>query len=503
MKTVSETINWLNSANHVKCILVDISEVRNQTNTADTTFYFSSLPYTPEYNPILQSGLSFTESLSIDASISISYGTIELDNTAGHSDSLLTYVWKRRPIKIYLGDPSWTKSDFVLIFDGLVEDLISTNENSLTISLFDKLQKLNDVLQTRAIKDLSYSESITTSTTRDTVLPLLFGEAFNLQPLYVDNGSTANTGKIYKVHDGNIDDIIEVRDNGVPVPIIKKLSTGEFETASNPQGVLTCTARANATSICTVPELIKIIVKNHGNTTNRFVDADIDFSAVSGNTSKVGLYCKDRLNILDACSQLAKSINAGLVCSSISITGTNLSNYQVTTSKLKLIELKAPTGTSKWNLTDDYMVEGSLSIRETFPVKPTVKLAYCKNYTIQQTVSEGLNPGSNFSEEYLYITNTLAQEQILYRDTGSVEEETTALLITSEASAEAQKRSQLWGTQRFLINATYLPQFIFVQLGDIVSITSNRFSLSSSKQGIIYSVTRNWLTGLVDIGVLV
>ena len=501
MKTVAEIIAWLNSPSHIKCILVDILEVRNQANTQDTAFYFSNLPYSIEYNPTLQSGISFTESLSSDANISISYGTLELDNTGGHSDSFLTYVWKRRPIKIYLGDPNWLKSDFVLIFDGLVEDLVSTNENTLSISLVDKMQKLNDVLQLRALKDLNYTES--TSASKENVLPLLFGEAFNFQPMYIDNGSTANTGKIYKIHDGSLDEIIEVRDNGVPIPVTKNLGLGQFETLSNPVGTLTCSARANNPNNCTVPELIKIIVKNYGTQTNRFVDADIDFSGIT-NTSKVGLYCSDRINILEACNQLAKSINAGLVCSSISITGTNVNDYEVTTSKLKLIELKTATGqTSKWNLSDDYMVMGSLSISETFVIKPTIKLAYCKNYTIQQTVADGVNPASTFNDEYLYITNTLSIEQTLYRDTGSVQEEITLLLDTSEATTEAQKRSQLWGTQRFLVTATYLPQFIFVQLGDVVTITSSRFNLNSGKQGIVYSITRNWLTGLVDIGVLV
>lgn len=500
MKTVSQIISWLNSSSHIKCILLDITEVTD-SNNQNTTFYFSSMPYSPEYISIIKSGLNFTESLSAEANISISYGTVELDNTGGHIDILLNYTWKKRPVKIYLGDPSWIKNDFVLIFDGLVEDLISNGENTLSLSLVDKMQRLNDVLKTKLLQQLNYSES--NSTAKENVVPLLFGEVFNFQPLYVDNGSTGNTGKIYKVHDGVIENIIEVRDNGIPIDIIKYLNKGEFETISNPVGTITCSARTNAINLCTVPELIKIIVQNYTtNVANAFTSSEIDFSNIT-NSSKVGIYCNQRLNILDICNQLAKSINAGLICTNISITGTNISNYQVSTSKLRLIELKAPTETSKWELTDDYMVVNSLSISETFPVKPVIKLAYCKNYTVQQTVAGGVNPASNFQEEYLYTTNTLTAEQLLYRDTGLVNEEVTQLLITSEAQVEAQKRSSLWGIQRFLITATYLPQFIFVQLGDIVTIKSNRFNLSSGKKGLVYSIVRDWLTGLVTIGVLV
>jgi hypothetical protein len=149
------------------------------------------------------------------------------------------------------------------------------------------------------------------------------------------------------------------------------------------------------------------------------------------------------------------------------------------------------------------MVEGSLSISETFPVKPVIKLSYCKNYTVQTAVAEGLNPAINFANEYLYVTSQNATNQALYKDTGTITEEPTLLLTTTEAQAEADKRLALWSTQRFLVTATYFPEYIFVQLGDIVNITSNRYNLSTGKLGIVYSINRDWLTGMVQIGVLV
>jgi len=44
---------------------------------------------------------------------------------------------------------------------------------------------------------------------------------------------------------------------------------------------------------------------------------------------------------------------------------------------------------------------------------------------------------------------------------------------------------------------------MFVQLGDIVQITSARFGLSGGALVLVYSVTRNWITGFINIGVLV
>jgi hypothetical protein len=149
------------------------------------------------------------------------------------------------------------------------------------------------------------------------------------------------------------------------------------------------------------------------------------------------------------------------------------------------------------------MVTGSLSISETFDVRPSIKLAYCKNYTIQATVAEGLNPESKFDEEWLYSTAVNTTNRTLYRDSGTVAAEETLLLTTAAANTESAKRLSLWEKQRYIITAKYLPELIFVQLGDIVEVKSARFGLSSGKTGMVYSISRDWITGLIDIGVLI
>jgi hypothetical protein len=125
------------------------------------------------------------------------------------------------------------------------------------------------------------------------------------------------------------------------------------------------------------------------------------------------------------------------------------------------------------------------------------------NYTVQQTVAAGVNPDSKFDEDYLTVTQINSTNKTLYKDTGTISQENTLLITESDASAEAIKRLNLWGVQRKLITATYLPELIFVQLGDIVTIKSNRFNLSGGKTGLVFSITRDWITGQVQIGVLV
>jgi len=499
MKKVSELINWLNTPDHIKCTLVDIVGVGGTTDS----FYLSSVAYnsTINYWPIINGGLIFTESLSVDGSVSSSFGSLELVNFNGEYDYLLDYVWKRRRVKIYLGDPSWPKSDFVLIFDGLVEDLTCDSESSLTISIFDKLQKLNDNITEKTLLNTSYSQN-----TQNTILPLLFGECFNVQPLFVGTDNTKDIRNVYMYHDGvktggGTSGLIEVRDNGIPVEVVEDITEGTFSLISDPRGTVTCSAQGYAPYTNTVAGIIAAIVKNYGANHNKFTDSDIAFEDFT-NTKKVGIFIKDRINILDVCSQLAKSVNAGLICPSITI-----ANDTVSASKLKLIELTAPKiladSEYKFKFTDASMVEGSLAISQTFPVRPIIKLSYCKNYTVQATVAEGVNPAVNFSYEYSYVTAKDDAKQILYNDSGTATEEPTLLLVESEAEEEAANRLLLWSKQRFLVTAIYFPEFIFVQLGDRVSIQSSRFNLTTAKPGIVFSIQRDWVTGMVQIGVLI
>lgn len=492
MKTVSEILTWLNTPGHIKCILADITEVGN---SPVANFFLSNLAYfgdNQSYNAAITGGLSFGESLNVDGQASLSYGSLEFVNADGIHDDYLTYVWNKRPIKVYLGDPSWPKSDFVLIFDGLIQEITAPNENTLSFILFDKLQRLNDPISERTLADTTYSQN-----TLSTVLPLLFGEAFNIQPLLVDNGSTSGLGQVYMVHDGAINGLIEVRDNGVPITVTESDGTGTFTLLTKPFGTITCSAQGKTPYTNTVAGIITQLVKNYGTTENRFTDSEISFSDFT-NVSPVGLYCSERTNILEACNQLAKSLNANLICPAITVTGD-----VVDTSKLKLVEIKAPTGTPKYYLDDTNMVINSLSISQMFPVKPSIKLGYCKNYTLQSSVAAGVNPASKFDAEWWYADQVNTVKKTLYRDSGNVTEEQTLLITTTGADTEAQKRLDLWQTQRYIVSADYLPHLMFVQLGDIVQVTSDRFGLSGGKLGLVYSVTRNWITGFINIGVLV
>ena len=146
-KTVSQIKSWLLSASASKVLLVEVAEV-NITSATTSTLYFSSKPYVPTdtnivYNPCIVGGISYTESLSYDGQASLNFGDIELDNTDGSNDVLFSYIWNNRPINIYIGDASWPRDDFSLIFSGIVSRLETSSRNSINLVILDRMTTLN------------------------------------------------------------------------------------------------------------------------------------------------------------------------------------------------------------------------------------------------------------------------------------------------------------------------------------------------------------------------
>jgi len=223
MKTLAEITTWLKTSDHIKTILVEIENVAIGSGQS-ATFYLSNRPFvtaasdTPSsisYDPCLVGGVSFSETLSLDSSISLGYGDLELDNTGGAKDAWINYIWVNKPVKIYIGDPRWTRADFRLVFSGLISDISSRSRESLNLILVDKLQRLNNPISETVLSSAALGS--------DTLIPVVFGECFNVSPLVVSSATLT-----YQVHTGAIEDIIEVRDNGAPVSFTKDLANGKF-----------------------------------------------------------------------------------------------------------------------------------------------------------------------------------------------------------------------------------------------------------------------------------
>jgi hypothetical protein len=271
--TDAQFIAWLKDSAAIRCVLV---EVNVKSGGVETTRFLSNKGYvtsptdTPantRYSPFIAGGVKFTETLSLDGAANLSFGDIEIDNLSGDRDSWLDDVWTNRAIKVFIGDVRWNRTQFRQIFDGIVAGMDTKNRGRINLKISDKLQRLNGPITETKLGG--------TTANADRLLPLCFGECHNVEPLLINPSVNE-----YQVHDGAIEQIIEVRDNGVPVAFTPFLSTGKFRLAKQPSGQITASVQG-----AILPEALHTDLVVGGTFDNA---ADINFwTAQHGTTSHV------------------------------------------------------------------------------------------------------------------------------------------------------------------------------------------------------------------------
>lgn len=482
--TEIEFIDWLKKGGRYTLLVeVDTTVPRYLSTVAYTTLPTDS-PANRVYSPVVSGGVAFTETLPLDGSATLSVGDIELNNDDGLLDSWLDDIWVNKPIRIYIGDVSWVRADFRLIFTGIVDNINSRAANRLNISLRDKLQRLNTPV----------SETLLGGTTpnKDRLIPLCFGEVHNVEPLLVDPATLK-----YKVHGSAIERLIEVRDNGVPVSINESLIDGTFTLVAQQAGTITCSVQGDKPTTYSnrIADTITRLVTGYGKVSDRLTTADIDTAQFAefnaAHPQPVGVYLNDRSNVIEVCQQLASSVGA-----QISMSREGL---------LRLLKITLPaTGTPLVVTPSDYVAK-SLEITERVDVKAAIKVGYCKNYTTQTGLNTGL-PASHkdlFMQEYLSVTAKNQSVADTYKLNTEPVQTDTLLLTESDATAEANRLLTLWQQPRTVYKFVGYSHLLTVPLGQALTLVSPRFGLSEGKTGIVVGIQSDWVSRRVTIEVLI
>jgi len=226
---------WLSDPTAIRCVLV---EAVANVSGVDTTRYLSTKNYADTvggriYDPVVNAeSVQLIERMSLDASPSMSFGDIEIYNVDGALDTWLLDIWVNKSVTVLVGDVRWLRADFTTIFSGTIDDIDSRSRDTLNIKVRDKLQKLNTPITETTLGG--------TSINKNELIPLCFGECFNVSPL-LSNPATLE----YKVHGAAIESIIEVRDNGVPVSHTDTIASGKFTLSSQPFGQVTASVQGS------------------------------------------------------------------------------------------------------------------------------------------------------------------------------------------------------------------------------------------------------------------
>jgi hypothetical protein len=203
------------------------------------------------------------------------------------------------------------------------------------------------------------------------------------------------------------------------------------------------------------------------------------------------VYCTSRENILDICNQLASSIGAQVVFSTLGL--------------LKLVKIYHYSGIS-YDIYPEDIESKSLQIQEKAVVRGATKIGYCKNWTPQSSgLAAGINPSSVilFNTEYLYSTTVVEDTVLKYNLTVEPEAEPTLLITKTGAEAEAALRNALFSVPRTVYTVRAYQNLLLAELGDSVTLVNERYGLNSGKPGVIISINRDWISGRVDIGIII
>lgn len=488
--TDAQYLLWLASPGAIRCVLLEASV---RTNGMEAVRYLSSAHYTTgpldapantHYQAVISGGATITEKLSIDGTASLSFGDIEIGNADGSRDDWLNDLWINRPVALWMGDVRWPRADFRPIFAGTLAGISSRDRSMLNLALRDKLQRLNTPLSDAKLGGATQN--------KDRIKPLCFGECHNVEPLLVDPATLT-----YQVHDGAIERIIEVRDNGVPVNYVGDLATGTFALTVQSSGLITCSVqgdKAGGVYRNTVASLVQRIITGYGKAADRFTGADLDAGNLAAfeaaHPQPVGIYLADRTNVLQACAVLAASVGAQAVMDSSGL--------------LRLLKIAMPAVGVPTVVGAAQMAERSLHIADRPAVQASSKIGYCKNWTVQTSLLAGIPEEHKdlFAQEWLTSTasdSTVADD---YRLAVEPVQADTLLLTALDAGAEAVRRLALWRTQRTVYGYTGTPALMLQALGGAQTLTHIRYGLGAGVAGQIVGITRDWLAGRVQLEVL-
>lgn len=493
MKTIAEMVAWFKTQDHKTTVLIRVYDVPS----TGQVLYLSSAPFSTSntdsppntgFIPCVVGGITFNESMSLSNDVSISYGDVEIENTGGVRDAWLNYVWVNKSIEILLGDVTWNLSDFRIAFSGVIADISSRRLSTLNLIISSKLQKANNPISEELMPS--------TNTNSDILVPLSFGETFNQIPELTD--TIINTLQ-YQVHNGPVENIIEVRDNGVPVSITKDLANGKFTLNQSAYGQITCSVQGHKSGgvyYNDIANIIHEILTKYGPVETRLTDFDIDLSNfgtfATNYPQSVGISVKGGDNILTVCNSIARSIGAQLSVSS--------------TGLIRLVRLALPGSGTTYNISAQDIEEDSISLSDKSEVRAATKLGYAKNWATQEgTIAAGI-PTQNvslFESEYLFSTVVDSSVKAIYKLTAEPKEEPTLLNSKTAADLEAIRRNALWSVPRYVYTVKGYGHLFPIELGDTIVLTDSRFGLSGSKSGIAVSIARNWLNDRITVGVLV
>jgi hypothetical protein len=449
----AEFTAWLAKPSARRCLL---AEIRHSAGTlyASNLGYISGPSDTPAnipYPAFLVGAPTLSESLLGDERS----GSLDLYND-GTLDDELTRAYPGWPLSLYLGDPLWAKNDFRPVLAATVNDLSAPSLDKLSFGLRDRRERLKVAISAAKLAD-------------DRAVPISLGQPFNIEPPL-----TNAAGLIYTVHNGAVNAISAVRDNGVAVSYTPNAGAGTFTLSAAPAGRITADVAGPTTYGHDTAGLVEWLARAAG-----LGDDDLDASnlAAFANTATVGWAGTGDQECWSAIKALAAAAGAAVTFTP--------------DGKLQLYRLTEPATTADHELDADLIEAGGLKAATLEPPYDSVALTYARNWAPQD--ADGLAGSVSAANRDLYsrASQTVTASNDL-RATWPLADQPTVdsfFVGATDAQAEADRRATLRATARRILTATALSPAWSWRLGQTVRVTHPRHGLSGGQNFVLIRKT--------------
>ncbi len=424
-----------------------------------------------------------------------SFGGIEIINADGALDRFFDYHWSGRRVVVKAGAMDFDYDQFATIFEGAVDN-IEADDARIILTIQDNRSKTDKPVQSGSYGGTGGLDGM--SEMAGVQKPLSYGVVKNIAPVLVSYAD-----QIYQVHDGSIAAVDAVRDRGIdldyggdvtditaaapgPSEYATQLSGGYIRLGSEPAGQITADVQGDNTggfSVSSTDIALKILKTRLG--VFSLSDSEIDggsFARLSQVlTGEAGLFIPDQISGSDGLDALFNDaavywtftrqgmLFAGGVSDPASATA---SVRHIDSAGLRLVQTIAPA----WRIRLGYAPSSVLQSENDLAggVSDQTRNFVTKDYRFL-----------THENETVRLKNAAATERTFY----------TKLAEAADAQVLLERLAAIYSVKRSVYQVPVYKTLYRLFLGDVVSLTYDRYGLQNGKELMVVGVSDNAATG--------
>jgi hypothetical protein len=159
----------------------------------------------------------------------VGFGTLQIQLDRSDDDSFVDLNWEGRRVEFYFGLPDYTHADFGRVMTTNIER-VRWDETTITFDLSDPANVLDQEIQSNLFDGAStYAGSpndinFMNPDLDQQPMPIALGFCKNIEPIHLDKKDN-----VYIVHDGAVNDIVDVWQGGVPYGPAEQSPVGDID----------------------------------------------------------------------------------------------------------------------------------------------------------------------------------------------------------------------------------------------------------------------------------